>query len=154
MDRKKHFLSLADYSREEILALLARSGEFKSSAAVRVRPGPLEGKSIGLIFEKPSTRTRISFEVGIDQLGGHAIFLNRRDIQMGRGEPVRDTARVLSRYLAAVVIRTFGQEVVEEFAAWSSIPVINPAPMSGAWRSIHPSGGRSRCDGHEGRVDR
>jgi len=125
MDRKRHFLSLADYSGNEILALLDRSRELKYPVPGESLPRPLEGRSVGLIFEKPSTRTRISFEVGIHQLGGQAIFLNWRDIQMGRGEPIRDTARVLSRYLAAAVIRTFGQEVLEEFAEWSSIPVIN-----------------------------
>jgi ornithine carbamoyltransferase len=125
MYHKRHFLSLADYSAEDILALLARSHEFKESIAGDRSPRPLEGRSVGLIFEKPSTRTRISFEVGITQLGGHSIFLNRRDIQMGRGEPIRDTARVLSRYLAAIVIRTFGHEILEEFAQWSSVPVIN-----------------------------
>ena len=91
-----------------------------------------------MIFEKPSTRTRVSFQVGISQLGGNAVFLNWSDIQIRRGEPIRDTARVLSRYLDAIVIRTFGHEILEEFAQWSSVPVINgsvrlASSMSGTW---------------------
>lgn len=125
MAGKRHFLSLADYAAEEILGLLARAHELKRGFPGKGPLLPLEGRSVGMIFEKPSTRTRISFEVGIHQLGGHSVFLNRKEIQMGRGEPIRDTARVLSRYLDGVVIRTFGQEILEEFAAWSSVPVIN-----------------------------
>ncbi|MEW6136765.1 MAG: ornithine carbamoyltransferase [Thermodesulfobacteriota bacterium] len=125
MDRKRHFLSLADYSQEEILRLISRAEEFKQGVAGKGSPLALAGKSIGMIFEKPSTRTRTSFEVGIHQLGGHAVVLNHKDIQMGRGEPIRDTARVLSRYLDGIVIRTFGQEVLEEFAEWTSVPVVN-----------------------------
>lgn len=125
MDRRRHFLSLADYTQEEILELLTRASELKRGFPGPGLPLPLEGRSIGMIFEKPSTRTRISFEVGIHQLGGHSIFLNLNEIQMGRGEPVRDTARVLSRYLDGVVIRTYGQEILEEFAVWSGVPVIN-----------------------------
>jgi len=86
---------------------------------------PLQGRTVGMIFEKPSTRTRVSFDVGVHQLGGHSVFLNPKDIQIGRGEPIRDTARVLSRYLDAIVIRTFGHEVLEKFVKWSSVPVIN-----------------------------
>jgi ornithine carbamoyltransferase len=125
MDRGRHFLSLADYTRDEILDLLSRADELKKGFPGPGLPLPLEGRCIGMIFEKPSTRTRISFEVGVRQLGGHSIFLNRNEIQMGRGEPIRDTARVLSRYLDGVVIRTYGQEILEEFAAWSGVPVIN-----------------------------
>ncbi len=125
MKKIRHFLSLADYSREEILALLGRSHEMKKGLPRKNGRRPLEGRSVGLIFEKPSTRTRVSFDVGIHQLGGHAIFMSRNDIQIGRGEPIRDTARVLSRYLDAVVVRTFAHGVLEEFARWSSIPVIN-----------------------------
>lgn len=122
----RHFLSLADYTRDEILALVSRAREIKKGLPSRGGlPLPLSGKTVGLIFEKPSTRTRVSFEVGIHQLGGHSIFLSRRDIQIGRGEPVRDTARVLSRYLDALVIRTFGHEILEEFAQWSTVPIIN-----------------------------
>jgi ornithine carbamoyltransferase len=125
MKATRHFLSLADYSREEILGLVARAGEMKKDIPAKGNPLPLEGRCVGMIFEKPSTRTRVSFDVGIQQLGGHAIFLNVGDIQIGRGEPVRDTARVLSRYLDAVVIRTFGHEILTEFAQWSSVPAIN-----------------------------
>jgi ornithine carbamoyltransferase len=121
----RHWLSLADYSREEILRLLARSSEMKRGIPGKGRETPLEGRVVGLIFQKPSTRTRVSFEVAIHQLGGQAIFLNWNDIQIGRGEPIRDTARVLSRYLDAIVIRTYGHEVLEEFTRWASMPVIN-----------------------------
>jgi ornithine carbamoyltransferase len=125
MQKNRHFLSLDDYSREEIFALLRRTGEMKNGLPGRGPAKPLEGRCVGMIFEKPSTRTRVSFDVGIAQLGGHPIFLNSRDIQIGRGEPIRDTARVLSRYVDALVIRTFGHHILEEFAAFSSIPIIN-----------------------------
>ena len=125
MANNRHFLSLADYTTEEILGLLARAHELKKGFPGKGPQFPLKGRSIGMIFEKPSTRTRISFQVGIHQLGGNSVFLNRNEIQMGRGEPIRDTARVLSRYVDGVVIRTFGQEILEEFAAWSNVPVIN-----------------------------
>lgn len=121
-----HFLSLGDFTRAEILELVKRAREMKKGLpGLPMNPKPLEGKIIGLIFEKPSTRTRVSFEVGVRQLGGRCVFLSRREIQIGRGEPVRDTARVLSRYLDALVIRTFGHAILEEFAQWSSVPVIN-----------------------------
>ncbi len=125
MGATRHFLRLADYSPEEIFSLLTRTGEMKRGAPFRGGRLPLEGRFVGMIFEKQSTRTRVSFHVGIGQLGGNPVYLNWRDIQIGRGEPIRDTARVLSRYLDALVIRTFGHEVLEEFAAWSTIPVIN-----------------------------
>ncbi len=121
----RHFLSLADCSKEQIINLVRRAAAMKRGEPGKGPDLPLEGKSVGLLFDKPSTRTRVSFDVGVYQLGGHPIFLNSRDIQLGRGEPIRDTARVLSRYLDAIVIRTFGQEIVEEFARWSTIPVIN-----------------------------
>jgi len=123
--RLRHFLSLGDYSKEEILFLIKRSQEMKCGTPGPGLPMPLQGRTIGMIFEKPSTRTRVSFDVGVHQLGGHSVFLNPKDIQIGRGEPIRDTARVLSRYLDAIVIRTFGHEVLEKFAKWSSVPVIN-----------------------------
>ncbi len=125
MKSVKHWLSLADYSREEILALLDRADEMKRGIPGKGLARPLEGRTVGMIFEKPSTRTRVSFEVGIHQLGGHTVFLSWNDIQLRRGEPIRDTARVLCRYLDAIVIRTHGQAVLEEFARWSSVPVIN-----------------------------
>ena len=125
MERVRHFLSLGDYSREEILSLIKRSSEMKSGTPGTGVPMPLQGRTVGMIFEKPSTRTRVSFDVGVHQLGGHSVFLNPRDIQIGRGEPIRDTARVLSRYMDAIVIRTFGHDVLERFAKWSSVPVIN-----------------------------
>jgi ornithine carbamoyltransferase len=125
MRTTRHFLTLTDYSREEILGLVARAAEMKKGIPAKGNSLPLKGRSIGMIFEKPSTRTRVSFDVGIQQLGGHAIFLNWGDIQIGRGEPIRDTARVLARYLDAVIIRTFGHEILTEFADWSAVPVIN-----------------------------
>lgn len=117
----KHLLSLADLTAEEIGRI------FDVTADLRENPNlkPLEGKSVALIFEKSSTRTRISFEVGCYQLGAQPLFLSSRDLQMGRGEPIRDTARVLSRYVHGAMIRTFGQNVLEEFAAYATIPVIN-----------------------------
>jgi ornithine carbamoyltransferase len=125
MKKTRHFLSLADYSREEMVQLIERASELKQGLKTKAVTRPLEGKSVGIIFEKPSTRTRVSFHVGVLQLGGHAILMNSKDIQLGRGEPIRDTARVLSRYLDAIVIRTFGHENLEEFAKWSTIPIIN-----------------------------
>jgi ornithine carbamoyltransferase len=125
MRKHNHFLSLEDYSRQELLELVRRAGEMKNGVPGNGPARPLEGCCVGLIFEKPSTRTRVSFDVGITQLGGRPIFLSWRDIQIQRGEPIKDTARVLSRYVDAVVIRTFGHHILEEFAAWSSVPVIN-----------------------------
>jgi len=114
-----------DFSKQDIMDVIDRAAAMKRGEPGKGPADPLKGKSVGLLFDKPSTRTRVSFDVGIQQLGGHAIFLNSRDIQLGRGEPIRDTARVLSRYLDAIVIRTFGQEIIEEFARWSGIPIIN-----------------------------
>ncbi|MGE5894497.1 MAG: ornithine carbamoyltransferase, partial [bacterium] len=120
---KRDFLKVSDCSADEIRKLLTRAAELKSGKdASRC---PLIGRSIGLLFEKSSTRTRVSFEVGIYQLGGHPVMLNAKEIQLGRGETISDTARVLSRYLRAVVIRTYGHERVAEFAAHATIPVIN-----------------------------
>jgi ornithine carbamoyltransferase len=125
MGKPRHFLDLADYSAEAVLSLLNRSSEMKRGIPGKGPARPLEGRCIGMIFEKPSTRTRVSFDVGVYQLGGRAIFLNWSDIQVGRGEPIRDTARVLSRYLDGIIIRTFGHEILEEFAKWSTVPIIN-----------------------------
>jgi ornithine carbamoyltransferase len=125
MEHIRHFLSMNDFSKQDIMDVIDRAEAMKRGEPGKGPAEPLKGKSVGLLFDKPSTRTRVSFDVGIQQLGGHAIFLNSRDIQLGRGEPIRDTARVLSRYLDAIVVRTFGQEIIEEFARWSGIPIIN-----------------------------
>lgn len=120
---KKDFLTLWDLSSEEISRLLKKAVDLK---AVRdAGQCPLIGKSIGLLFEKPSTRTRVSFDVGIYQLGGNPIYLNSSDLQLGRGESVPDTARTLSRYLDGIVIRTFAHSTLERFAASADVPVIN-----------------------------
>lgn len=125
MEHIRHFLSMNDFSKQDIMDVIDRAAAMKRGEPGKGPADPLKGKSVGLLFDKPSTRTRVSFDVGVQQLGGHAIFLNSRDIQLGRGEPIRDTARVLSRYLDAIVVRTFGQEIIEEFARWSGIPIIN-----------------------------
>ena len=121
-DSHRDFLAIPDYTSEELLGLFdlaerMRSGEYKDK--------PLAGKSLAMIFMKASTRTRVSFEVGTWQLGGHALFLSPRDVQLGRGEPIADTARVLSRYVDGIMIRTFGHEEVEELAKFATVPVIN-----------------------------
>jgi ornithine carbamoyltransferase len=121
----RHLLRLNDLSGEEIMAIILRAGQLKKDWKEHKRPRPLIDKTIALIFEKPSTRTRVSFETGISQLGGQAVFMSSRDSQLSRSEPIRDTARVMSRYVHALVVRTFGQQIVEELAAFASIPVIN-----------------------------
>ena len=121
--QKRDFLRLTDLAREELLELIERSAEWKLLG--RTGPRPLERTSVGLLFEKASTRTRVSFEVAIDQLGGHPMMLSTRDTQLGRGEPIKDTARVLSRYLDALVVRTFGHSKIQEMAAHASVPVVN-----------------------------
>ncbi|QHJ69707.1 ornithine carbamoyltransferase [Planococcus halotolerans] len=120
---QNHLLSLKDYSPSEILELLALAAELKKPENKHLPL--LQGKVLGMIFEKSSTRTRVSFEAGMLQLGGHAIYLSTRDIQMGRGETIADTAQVLSGYLDGIMIRTFDQATVEELADNSSVPVIN-----------------------------
>lgn len=120
---KRDFLTVWDLSSEEITHILKRAIELKSGKDKN--KCPLIGKSIGLLFEKASTRTRVSFEVGIYHLGGQAIYMNPKEIQIGRGETIDDTAKVLSRYLNAIVIRTFSHDAIVEFAKNSSIPVIN-----------------------------
>lgn len=118
-------LSIHDLSVDEVQEILALAKELKAKQKAGVPHKILEGKTLGMIFEKSSTRTRVSFETGMYQLGGQALFLSNRDLQLGRGEPIRDTARVLSRYLDGIMIRTFGHDRVEELAKWADIPVIN-----------------------------
>jgi ornithine carbamoyltransferase len=122
---KKDFLSLYDLERADFDAVFEKADKVKKMLKAGVAHTPLSGKTLGMIFDKSSTRTRISFEVGIYQLGGMALFLNNRDTQIGRGEDISDTARVMSRYLNAVVIRTYSQSFVENFARYATIPVIN-----------------------------
>jgi ornithine carbamoyltransferase len=121
----KHFLSLMDLSSGDLRRIIDRAIELKAMRRKGKVCASLEGKILGLIFEKSSTRTRVSFESGIFQLGGTAIFLSPRDTQLGRGEPIEDTARVLSRMVDIIAVRTFGQDTLERFAAHSSVPVIN-----------------------------
>lgn len=121
----KHLLKLLDLSTEEIFGILDLADQLKYEKKNNIPHRVLEGKSIGLIFQKSSTRTRVSFETGIYQLGGQSLFLSSRDLQIGRGEPVQDTARVLSRYLDGIMIRTFAQQEVDDLAAYGTIPIIN-----------------------------
>lgn len=120
-----HLLKLLDWSKEEILEVLALADQLKYENKHGIEHPHLKGKTLGMIFSKASTRTRVSFEVGMHQLGGHALFLSSRDMQIGRGEPIQDTARVLSRYLDGIMIRTFEQKEVEDLAEYGSIPIIN-----------------------------
>lgn len=121
----KHLLKLGDLSGEEILSILNLADQLKYERKNGIKKDYLKGKTLGMIFQKSSTRTRVSFETGMYELGGYALFLSNRDLQIGRGEPVEDTARVLSRYLDGIMIRTFSQKEVEDFARYGSIPVIN-----------------------------
>ncbi len=121
----KHLLKLEDLSKNEILEILNIADQLKYERQHGIEHPILKGKKLGMIFQKSSTRTRVSFEVGIYELGGYGLFLSNRDLQIGRGEPVQDTARVLSRYLDAIMIRTYEQKEVEDFAKYGSIPVIN-----------------------------
>lgn len=121
----KHLLKLADLSGEEILEILNLADQLKYERKNGIEHHHLKGKTLGMIFQKSSTRTRVSFETGMYQLGGMALFLSNRDLQIGRGEPVEDTARVLSRYLDGIMIRTFDQAEVEALAEYGSIPIIN-----------------------------
>jgi ornithine carbamoyltransferase len=120
-----HFLSLREVSAADIKEIIELGFKLKEERRRRVFKPYLAHRQLGMIFEKSSTRTRVSFEVGINELGGNALFLSSRDIQLGRGEPIRDTARVLSRMVDMVLIRTYEQERLEEFARFSSVPVIN-----------------------------
>lgn len=121
----KHLLKLQDLTTEEITAILDMADQLKYEKKNGIPHKHLEGKSLGMIFEKASTRTRVSFEVGMYELGGNALFLSSNDLQIGRGEPVEDTARVLSRFLDGIMIRTFEQKEVEDLAKYGSIPIIN-----------------------------
>ena len=121
----KHLLKLEDWSTEEIVNTLNLADQLKYEQKHGIEHKILKGKTLGMIFEKSSTRTRVSFEVGMTQLGGYPLFLSSNDLQIGRGEPVEDTARVLSRYLSGIMIRTFEQKEVEDLATYGSIPVIN-----------------------------
>ena len=122
---KRDFLSFHDLGEAALRRIFTRAAELKRLRAAGERPRTLAGKTLGMIFEKASTRTRVSFEVGMFELGGHAVYLSAQGTQIGRGEPLRDTARVLGGYCSAIVIRTFGQEVAEELARFAPVPVIN-----------------------------
>ena len=121
----KDFLTLKDFTGQEILDMVNLGIDLKTKLKAGIPTPILAGKSLGMIFQKASTRTRVSFEVGMYQLGGQALFLSSNDLQIGRGEPIQDTARVLSRYLDCIMIRTFDQKEVEDLAKYGSVPIIN-----------------------------
>jgi ornithine carbamoyltransferase len=125
MEKKRDFLSLFDITDAELAMLIRRAEELRFLRQMRQAHASRPGRTLALIFEKASTRTRVSFEVAITELGGHAVVLGRNDSQLGRGEPIRDTARVMSRYCHAIMVRTFGHDRVEELAKYSTVPVIN-----------------------------
>ena len=125
MSKSRHFLTLMDFSPEELQQLIARAIELKKIWKSGEIYEPLKNMTLAMIFEKSSTRTRVSFEAGMNQLGGHAMFLSSRDTQLGRGEPIEDSARVISSMVDVVMIRTFGHEIVEKFSEYSNVPVIN-----------------------------
>jgi len=129
----RHFLTLKDFTKEEILEIIDIGLEIKKNLKNKIYKKELDMQTLGMIFEKSSTRTRVSFETGMFQLGGHALFLSNRDIHLGRGEPVKDTARVISSMCDLVMIRTFEHSKIEEFASFSKVPVIN-----GLTDSYHP----------------
>jgi len=129
----RHFLTLADFTKEEILEMIALAQKIKVQTKQRKFVPYMEHQTLGMIFEKSSTRTRVSFETGIYQLGGVGLFLSSNDIQLGRGEPIKDTVRVISRMVDMVMIRTYEQSKLEEFAKYSNVPVIN-----GLTDSYHP----------------
>ena len=129
----RHFLTLKDFTKEEILEIIDIGLEIKKDLRAGVYKEQLKNQTLAMIFEKSSTRTRVSFETGMFQLGGHALFLSNRDIHLGRGEPVKDTARVISSMCDMVMIRTFEHSMIEEFASYSKVPVIN-----GLTDSFHP----------------
>lgn len=121
----KHLLKMSDLNKEQIIEILDLADKLKEENKQGIKHPLLAGKTLGMIFQKSSTRTRVSFEVGMYQLGGYPLFLSSNDLQIGRGEPVEDTARVLSRYLDGIMIRTYAQQEVEDLAQYGSIPVIN-----------------------------
>jgi len=121
----KHLLKMSDLSKDEIISILDLADQLKDENKKGIKHPILAGKTLGMIFQKSSTRTRVSFEVGMYQLGGYPLFLSSNDLQIGRGEPVEDTARVLSRYLDGIMIRTYAQKEVEDLAEYGSIPIIN-----------------------------
>ena len=125
MSKIRHFLTLMDFSSDELHQLIQRAIELKAQWKAGEIYEPLKNMTLAMIFDKSSTRTRVSFEAGMNQLGGHAMFLSSRDTQLGRGEPIEDSARVISSMVDAVMIRTFGHDIVETFAHHSSVPVIN-----------------------------
>jgi ornithine carbamoyltransferase len=129
----RHFLSLLDFSGAELRSLIQHAIDVKNSLKAGISHSPLKGKVLSMVFEKASTRTRVSFETGMSQLGGHAMFLSPRDIQLGRGEPLGDSAKVISSMVDAIMIRTFGHDRLLEFATDSSAPVIN-----GLTDKLHP----------------
>ncbi|MDN7023478.1 ornithine carbamoyltransferase [Methanoculleus sp. FWC-SCC1] len=130
---KKDFLSIADLTADDLNRLIGEAERLKALKKEGAEHALLQGRSLAMIFEKASTRTRLSFEVGMTDLGGHALFLNPHDMQLGRGEEIRDTARVLARYVDAVMIRAYHHEVIEEFARYTAVPVIN-----GLSDKLHP----------------
>jgi len=125
MEKKRDFLSLFDVSDLELAALIRRAEELRFLRQMREPHATRPGRMLALIFEKASTRTRVSFELAIEELGGHAVVLGRNDSQLGRGEPIKDTARVMARYCHGIMIRTFGHEIVEEMSRYATVPVIN-----------------------------
>jgi ornithine carbamoyltransferase len=129
----RHFITLKDFTKEEILEIIEIGLNIKKNLKSKIYNKELKNQTLGMIFEKSSTRTRVSFETGMFQLGGHALFLSNRDIHLGRGEPVKDTARVISSMCDMVMIRTFEHSMIEEFAHYSKVPVIN-----GLTDSYHP----------------
>ena len=129
----RHFLTLKDFTKEEILEIIDIGLQIKKDLKAGIYNKELENQTLAMIFEKSSTRTRVSFETGMYQLGGHALFLSNRDIHLGRGEPVKDTARVISSMCDMVMIRTFEHSMIEEFASFSKVPVVN-----GLTDSYHP----------------
>jgi len=122
---KRDYLQFSDLTADETYALLDRADALKAERRSASHPRPLAGRSVALLFEKPSTRTRVSFEVGVFELGGHPVVMSSRDMQLGRGESIEDTARTLSRYVDAIVLRTFGHARIETLAAAASVPVVN-----------------------------